>query len=434
MFASFFAILIILYSKSVFALEVLPAKGYIDAPSNGSTISGLIQVDGWFLDGSGVSKIEVLVDGKVVGTAQYGLSRPDIAAANPQYNNSNSGYQYTLDTGKITNGKHSLAVEEISKNGNVATTNTQAIDVQNLPAKGSIDTPTNGSSTNGSITVSGWFLDGSGVSKIQVLVDRKLIGNAQFNIARTDVANVFPQYNNNNSGYICNFSIANLANGQHTITVQETGRNGSINTISNIINKINLSPTSVLLNAPLIAQNPELPKGCEVTSLAMMLQYAGVNVSKMTLANAIPKVPYSQNGYMGNPNVGFVGNMYTFSQSGYGVYHVPVYNLAKRYLPSAVDLTGQSFNSVIAKLNQKKPVWIITNATYAPLASSAFVTWKTTSGNVQITWHEHSVLVTGYDANYIYFNDPLGVIKNRKISRTTFINAWTQMGSQAISY
>ncbi len=53
---------------------------------------------------------------------------------------------------------------------------------------------------------------------------------------------------------------------------------------------------------------------------------------------------------------------------------------------------------------------------------------------MKITYKEHSVLVTGYDQSYIYFNDPLTGEKNKKAPKQHFINAWKQMGSQAITF
>jgi uncharacterized protein YvpB len=47
---------------------------------------------------------------------------------------------------------------------------------------------------------------------------------------------------------------------------------------------------------------------------------------------------------------------------------------------------------------------------------------------------EHSVVVTGYDSKYVYFNDPLDGQKNKKKPLKQFIEGWKQYGSQAISY
>ncbi len=197
-------------------------------------------------------------------------------------------------------------------------------------------------------------------------------------------------------------------------------------------------PTSIALVVPWVAQKPELPRGCEVTSLAMLLRSAGVNAQKMTLAAEIDKVPYYVNGLYGNPNEGFVGDMYDFGKQGYGVYHAPVARLAQKYLPGRiVDITGISFIDMLQKhVGRGRPVLIITNATFGALSQGEFTTWRTRSGDVQITWHEHSVVITGYDPSYIYINDPLDVGngKNKRLGRESFRQAWEQMGRQAITY
>lgn len=191
----------------------------------------------------------------------------------------------------------------------------------------------------------------------------------------------------------------------------------------------------VLLDVPHLSQLPELQRGCEVTSLAMMLQHAGVDVGKMELAERIHKVPYwTADGYRGNPNEGFVGDIYTFKKDGYAVYHEPVADLAEQFLPGRIeDLTGQSFQTILDKVKQGSPVLIITNSRFRTLPESEFRYWKTHSGDVKITWREHAVVLTGYSDDHVYINNPLGG-KNVKLDKHSFIEAWEQLGSQAISY
>lgn len=197
---------------------------------------------------------------------------------------------------------------------------------------------------------------------------------------------------------------------------------------------------SVLLEVPHIMQKPELPRGCEVTSLAMLLQYAGVAVDKMTLAREIVKEPAlyrDKNGniYFGNPYNGFVGDMYSFAGPGYGVYHGPVRKLMDQYLPGqTIDLTGCDFKDIEVFLSHNVPVWVIANTTFSKLDPSAFETWQTSAGALQITYHEHAVLLTGYDRDFVFFNDPLRETPNRKVEKDPFQAAWEQMGKQAVTY
>ena len=201
-----------------------------------------------------------------------------------------------------------------------------------------------------------------------------------------------------------------------------------------VYQKETLVKESVLLNIPAIQQFPELPRGCEVTSLAMLLNFAGVAVDKLTLADEIPKVPYLHDGYYGNPHRGFVGNMYTYNERGLAVYHEVITNLANQYLPNNIDnLTGDSFYAVQKKLNEGKPVWVIVGSTFTFLPEEHWKTWNTIDGEIKITTKTHSVLVTGYDENNVYFNDPFYRDQNRAADFENFVASWIQFGSQALS-
>ncbi|MFP7168711.1 C39 family peptidase [Terribacillus sp. 7520-G] len=186
------------------------------------------------------------------------------------------------------------------------------------------------------------------------------------------------------------------------------------------------------LDVPLLNQMdaPRLYNGCEVTSLAMILQYAGYDVTKNDLADMIAYVPLNyDNGQHGDPNEGFVGDMQ--NGPGLGVYHEPVMDVAKEVAgDKAVDVTGKSVEEAIYNpLDDGKPVWIITTSSFAPAGDME--SWDTPNGQVDVTYSVHSVAVTGYTDDTVFLNNPYGQ-KNQEVDRENFEKAWEQLGSQAI--
>ncbi|MCO7128128.1 C39 family peptidase [Sporolactobacillus shoreicorticis] len=195
--------------------------------------------------------------------------------------------------------------------------------------------------------------------------------------------------------------------------------------------------TEKKLSAPYVSQRPELPNGCEVTSLTMLLQSAGVRTNKMLLAEQIKKVPFQSGKWKGNPNEGFVGNMYHGSRAnpGLAVYHGPIADLARRYLGGhVVDMTGRPWSAIEKQIALGKPVWTITSINFQPVPASAWQNWPTKQGMIRITFKEHSVLLTGFDKKYVYFNDPLAGGPGSSSDKQAFIKAWHQFGNQALSY
>ncbi|MGJ7911638.1 N-acetylmuramoyl-L-alanine amidase [Neobacillus sp. LXY-1] len=221
-------------------------KGILDSPVVGSSLAGTQNVKGWFLDQSGVAKIEVMVDGNVVGKAYYGDSRPDVQRAYPLFNNGKSGFHFTLNTTKFSDGKHTVSIKETAKNGRVTTLPATPISIANT--KGVLDTPVTNSTLTGTQNVKGWFLDGNGVKKLEILVDGKVTGQAVYGDARPDVKTVFPLFKNGNSGFHFALDTTKFSDGDHTIAVRETSKNGRVTTLPE--NKVKFENTKGELDHP----------------------------------------------------------------------------------------------------------------------------------------------------------------------------------------
>lgn len=195
----------------------------------------------------------------------------------------------------------------------------------------------------------------------------------------------------------------------------------------------------VLLDAPIISQHPELKNGCEVTSLAMLLNFAGIEADKMELAEEVKKddTPLTHDGdgnieQWGNPNDGFVGDI-TGEEDGFGVYDKPITELLDKYMPQrAINLSNQSFNELLKSVNNSKPVIVWITISYEKPRD--YKKWKKGDQAIKVTFDEHAVLLVGYDHKYCYINDPSSGEKNVKIKKSTFKKIWSKMGKMAVSY
>jgi Bacterial Ig domain len=91
------------------------AFGYVDRPSDYQFINGIFTVFGWAADLDGVQRVEVDVDGQVVGNATYGLSRPDVPAADPRVSSVNVGFSFALDTTRLSDSEHDLVIYVVDR-------------------------------------------------------------------------------------------------------------------------------------------------------------------------------------------------------------------------------------------------------------------------------------------------------------------------------
>ncbi|UJF35237.1 C39 family peptidase [Paenibacillus hexagrammi] len=197
-------------------------------------------------------------------------------------------------------------------------------------------------------------------------------------------------------------------------------------------------PASATIDAPIIEQLPELPAGCEITTLTMLLQFSGMDKTKMQLMAEMPvdQTPIVYNGdgsikYWGNPNTGFVGDV-TRKQRVFGIYHTGIYPLLQHYIPQAEDITDKPFELYEEQVARGIPVMVWTTIDFN--VPYKWASWDTPIGPIRTSFAEHAVLLVGYDENHVYVNDPLSGKKQFQVDKNQFIASWEAMGKQGLTY
>lgn len=224
-----------------------PPVGAFTTPEDGATVSSSVALTGWVVDDVGVKNVRIYL-GETTGDIYLGEAvfvegaRPDVEEAFPDYpGNHSAGWGYMLLSHFLPNGGNGTYVisafaEDVE--GHVVSLGSKTIICDNANAVkpfGAIDSPEQGGTASGEGYVNwGWALtpqpnaipiDGS---TIDVFVDGYSVGNPNYNIFRSDIANLFPGYANSDgaSGFFV-LDTTPYQDGVHTIhwTVRDDAGN-----------------------------------------------------------------------------------------------------------------------------------------------------------------------------------------------------------------
>lgn len=108
-----------------------PALAWIDTPVEKSRVGPSFEVSGWaFKDGVGLERVEVLVDGRVVAEARYGLPSPGTAEfwkISTDPNHPDVGFRARVDATSLAPGRRWLGLRLHGTDGSVEDWSEQAI-------------------------------------------------------------------------------------------------------------------------------------------------------------------------------------------------------------------------------------------------------------------------------------------------------------------
>lgn len=208
--------------------------------------------------------------------------------------------------------------------------------------------------------------------------------------------------------------------------------------LTEIFNNKDLREQVYLDDIIIIPQRPELPRGCEVTALSILLnRYVDDAPSKLTLNAQVKTSPDNyeiKNGFVhfADMHLEFSGSASDTSKPGLGVYIKPIQELAEKYVSNrAKAVSGISFEQLLGLVANDMPVLIITPNRYQEVQDHSKQVWKTPSGYMEVTYQEHSVVVMGFDEKHVYYSDPSKARIDKK-PKEDFRRGWESMGSQAM--
>jgi GT2 family glycosyltransferase len=208
----------------------LPRKIYasLDLPEIGSSCVGNLIISGWaFSKTADIADIQVFIGHTLLGKAQYGLERPDVAAHHSLSKARNSGYIGTFSLNGLESGEQLLAVIINDQQGNSFKI-TRSIQIAIPQIEGALDAPLEKSITSGILLVSGWaFSPVAPVKQVEVYLASKRLGAISYGEERPDVLKVRPWQQLVRCGYSGRLRFEPDSLGPQTVTVRITDESGN---------------------------------------------------------------------------------------------------------------------------------------------------------------------------------------------------------------
>ncbi|MBO7727940.1 MAG: C39 family peptidase [Oscillospiraceae bacterium] len=192
---------------------------------------------------------------------------------------------------------------------------------------------------------------------------------------------------------------------------------------------------------PRILQNPELPNGCEITSLCMLLRFWGYDADKCLLADRY--LPRTETWWGTDPDLAYMGDPHREDDSprcGYYCFAGPIVAAAEAYLVDqqtparvrAVDLTGAGEEELIACLRSGCPFLFWASLHFDDICFDPCGSYPLPGGREhRIFHHLHCMVCCGVDEDFFYVSDPLAF--NTRVPRTQFLKIYRQLGMRAVT-
>ena len=181
------------------------------------------------------------------------------------------------------------------------------------------------------------------------------------------------------------------------------------------------------LNVDYISQYPELPTGCEMTSLTMVLNYYGYNVEKEELVDEYMI-------YRDSEPTGFDGDPY--SADGGAMWPPALAAAATNFMEDhndervGIDVSGASLAELLHFIEDGIPVIVWVNGDFEPyIEYDGIQLWEEDKVYYSY-WNEHCVVLTGFDEENVYIQNPQ--VGEEKISIEDFEEVYEICGKYAI--